>query len=66
MPLNLDKHRVVAVFNPPLPLKSRKLFDYYTTPELNENFGKIEYEDEQEISDWIDIGQYMDYLLSSL
>ena len=44
----------------------RKLFDYYTTPELNENFGKIEYEDEQEISDWIDIGQYMDYLLSSL
>lgn len=44
----------------------RKLFDYYTTPELNENFGKIEYEDEHEISDWIDIGQYMDYLLSSL
>ena len=24
MPLNLDKHRVVAVFNPPLPLKSLK------------------------------------------
>lgn len=23
MPLNLDKHRVVAVFNPPLPLKSQ-------------------------------------------
>ena len=28
MPLNLDKHRVVAGFNPPLPLKSLKFARY--------------------------------------
>lgn len=44
----------------------RKLLDYYTTPELNENVGRIDYEKEKEINDWVQIGAYMDYLYESL
>ena len=44
----------------------RKLFDYYSTPELNENVGRIEYEEMKEINDWVSIGEYMDYLYEAL
>ena len=40
----------------------RKLFDYYSTPELNENIGKIEYEETNKLISWIDIASYSEYL----
>lgn len=40
----------------------RKLLDYYSTPELNKNIGRIDYEKQKEINNWVDIGEYMDYL----
>ena len=40
----------------------RKLFDYYSTPELNENIGKIEYEETNKLINWIDIASYSEYL----
>lgn len=44
----------------------RKIFDYYSTPELNLNIGHIAYEDNKIISSWIDIGAFTDYLYNVL
>lgn len=44
----------------------RKLFDYYSTPELNENIGKLEYEETNKLICWIDIASYSEYLFEHL
>ena len=40
----------------------RKLFDYYSTPELNENIGTLEYEATNKLINWVDIASYSEYL----
>ncbi|MBQ6696465.1 MAG: hypothetical protein IJN16_07155 [Lachnospiraceae bacterium] len=44
----------------------RKLYDYYFTPELNENVGKLEYEETRELNNWINIASYSEYLFEYL
>lgn len=44
----------------------RKLFDYYSTPELNENIGKLEYEETNELINWVDIASFSVYLFKYL
>lgn len=44
----------------------RKLYDYFSTPELNENIGKIEYENDKKLANWVDIASYSEYLFENL
>ena len=44
----------------------KQLFDYFSTPELNINIGYIDYEDENSLKGWIDIGTYSDYIYNKL
>lgn len=40
----------------------KKLYDYYYTPELSINSGIIEYEKQNKLEKWTDIGLYVEYL----
>ena len=44
----------------------RKLFDYYSTPELNENIGRLEYEETNKLISWVDIASYSEYLFEHI
>lgn len=44
----------------------KKLYDYYYTPELSINSGIIEYEKQNKLEKWIDIGLYVEYLYEKL
>ena len=44
----------------------RKLFDYYSTPELNENIGQLEYEKTKKLISWVDIASYSEYLFECI
>lgn len=44
----------------------RKLYDYYYTPELSINSGVIEYEKQNKLEKWSDIGLYVEYLYEKL
>ena len=44
----------------------KKLYDYYYTPELSINSGIIEYEKQNKLEKWTDIGLYVEYLYEKL